>query len=152
MERFVSHDLFHMISDLDLTLPMKIPQPFDDSALQFDLTTINVYDDHLSADMIVGIVDPKHPSRLVKKPIKTAIPAWNPDIHDASKMLSVSMAPEVLEDVAQFHQGKWEHTIQAHEMPQDSPLKLTSSALSVMTFPTLSTTFGSEKDMQLTFS
>lgn len=142
----VDKDLGNLLAQLDLKVPLEVPAPFDDTGLHFNLTAIDARADHGVVDLMVGIIDPRT-NRLVRQPVSSVIP----DAFDGSRMVSVSLASEIIEDIARFHQGKWSHTLQAHEIPEESPLGLDTGSLSLLTTPALTWVWG-QKDMQLTFS
>lgn len=145
---FVNDDLAGILEKLELKVGVPVPPPFDDSGLHFNLTSISAHSDHIGVDLSVAIVDPRDPTRLVRQPVNTVIP----DAVDTSKMLSVSLAPEVIEDILHFHQDKWTHTVQPGDVPSESPLGLDSTSLTLMTTPPLGSVFGLGKDMPLTVS
>jgi len=147
VEDLVNNELNNILSRLDFKVGVPVPPPFDDSGLHFNFTAISAHSEHIAVDLSVAIVDPRNPDRYVKQPVSTTIP----DNVDVNKMLSVSVAPEMVEDIVHFHQDKWSHTLQTGDVPPESPLGLDSGSLTLLTTPPLSSLFG-QKDMQLTFS
>jgi len=141
----VNKDLRGLIEELDLTVEVPVPPPFDNSGLNLNLTGITAHANHISVDLAVGIMDPRT-NRLVRQPVTTVLP----DTFDSGRHVSVSMVPEILEDIVRFHQGKWTHTLHTKDMPSESPLKLDTGSLNLLTTPGLRLLWG-QKDMQLTF-
>jgi len=147
IQAIVNNDLSEILAKLELLVEVPVPPPFDNSAVSFSVSSISTRSDDTTVDLSVAIVDPNDPTRLVRQPVSTVIP----DIKDVNKMLSVSLVPEVIEDIVRFHQGKWNYTLQKNDVPAESPLALDSESLALLTTLPLTTLFG-QKDMQLTVS
>jgi len=140
VENVVENDLQGLLDKTDFRLPLPVPPPFDNSLLQFDLTSITAHADHATVDCVMGIFD-SETDRLVRRPVRSVIP----DIFDSSRMMSLSIAPEILEDIVHFHGGKFKQTLKHDE------LKTGSFIGTLLTTPPLAELWG-QKDMQVTFS
>merc|ERR1711920_1121458 len=95
VEDLVNNELNNILSRLDFKVGVPVPPPFDDSGLHFNFTAISAHSEHVAVDLSVAIVDPRNPDRYVRQPVSTTIP----DNVDVNKMLSVSVAPEMVEDM-----------------------------------------------------
>lgn len=147
MGDLVNQDLQGILNQLELKVPVPVPPPFDDSSLHFNLNSIHAHAEHITVDLSMALVDTADPNRLVTQPVRVPLP----DIYDTSKMFSVTLAPEIIEDVVRFHQGKFSQIISADMVPEDSPLGLTTNSMSLLTTPALNILWGS-RDMQLTLT
>lgn len=126
VERLVNEDVGEILARVPLEVDVPVPPPFVDAVLKFYLTSIRSLSDHLSVDLNVAIADPRDPTRLVGQPVRAVIPV---QAVDTSKMLSLLLAPEVIQDFVNFNQDKWNHTVQADDALQSSPLGMDFSSL-----------------------
>lgn len=140
LDKIIEHfleDTTSKLEDIDWVVPIETSLPLNRSSLAMDVMSFVIYGDHLAVDVQLHVTDPAQ-SRVVSQTVKHSLPV----IYDSSKMLTLSSAPEVLEDYLVFHQSTPFHTVRSHDLPPDSTYGLNTWDLKLMTFPGLYRVFG----------